>query len=467
MIEGMEKLLPPGEFAAFQNALNSFPNRAIRLRIDRRVDDIPFSIEPVPWLPSGYWVSDREVRPGGVLAYAAADFYIQDAASFLPIRLADIQPSDRVCDLCAAPGGKATAIAERLGPEGGLLANETIQSRLDVLRYNLARTGRANYAISQQDPDDLSLRCTDLFNKLIVDVPCSGQSLLSRGKHDMSAFRPQHIEHCAARARRILLAAARMLEFGGLLVFSTCTFSIEENESQVEWLMGQYPGVWEPSPVKELELWRSPLSEGCYRLWPHRDRCSGGFAACLRKVSEMPERESPIDPLGTRSLELAKDQHTGRRIPTSKGRPTAHRESSELRELLASIGEWHYEPRVDGTSAMIQEPGLQRLAECVEQQDGIQFPKVASMIRHHTEPMHVLAMANPSIFRPFREISLSDAEAACYVAGNALSNADRSSKSATAWVRAVWHGKPLGWLKESSHRWNNHLPAWARVKIDS
>jgi hypothetical protein len=181
----------------------------------------------------------------------------------------------------------------------------------------------------------------------------------------------------------------------------------------------------------------------------------------------MPERESPIDPLGTRSLELAKDQHTGRRIPTSKGRPTAHRESSELRELLASIGEWHYEPRVDGTSAMIQEPGLQRLAECVEQQDGIQFPKVASMIRHHTEPMHVLAMANPSIFRPFREISLSDAEAACYVAGNALSNADRSSKSATAWVRAVWHGKPLGWLKESSHRWNNHLPAWARVKIDS
>jgi 16S rRNA C967 or C1407 C5-methylase (RsmB/RsmF family) len=214
--------------------------------------------------------------PGGFLEYAAADYYIQDAASLLPIRLLQIQPSDIVCDVCSAPGGKATAIAEKLGPEGIVVANEAIRSRVDVLRYSLARTGRANWATSNFDPESLALRCSGLFNKVLVDVPCSGQSLLGKERQAESAFALSHVEHCAQRARRILKSAVRLLAPGGVLVFSTCTFSIEENEAQIEWLQREYPGAWEPVIVPELAAW--------IHRWPQVATDCGRIAIGVRVV---------------------------------------------------------------------------------------------------------------------------------------------------------------------------------------
>jgi 16S rRNA C967 or C1407 C5-methylase (RsmB/RsmF family) len=466
MIPGLENLLPACELPDFQSALLRFSDRCIRVRVDRTIDHLPFGTERVPWYDKGYWLSDSSIRPGGELSFAVADYYIQDAASLLPLRLLDVQTEDRICDLCASPGGKATAIAERLGAEGVLIANEAIHSRMDVLRHNLARTGRANYATCRSDPELLELRCTDLFNKILVDVPCSGQTLVGPGKHDESAFRPQHIEHCLLRARRILGAAARMLPPGGTLVLSTCTFSVEENESQVDWLQREFPGIWEPIIVPELSRWQSPLREGCYRLWPQRDRCRGGFAAALRKIGETGRA------VGLESLhENARRDHRTARKGTGHFQSRKQDHSLDLDKWLEELGTWPVGVHIRGHSANVEEPGVERLLEVLGDWKFFQSPTVAFLAGKHLEPTHALAMANATWFVPHRELALTDPAAISFMTGQSLGKSEalavsHPDTSTVSWARGVWQNKPIGWLKESTNRWNNHLPAWARMTIN-
>lgn len=455
MIHGLENLLPKGELGDFYASIQSFSDRCVRIRVDRATESLPFSTEPVPWFPQSYWITTPDVRPGGTLAYAAADFYIQDAASLLPLRLLDIQPDDRVCDLCAAPGGKATAIAERLGPHGILVANEAIESRVDVLLHNLARTGRANYAVCHFDPDPLALRCNYLFNKVLVDAPCSGQSLVGPGKHDDSAFRPQHIEHCAMRARRILRAAAHMLAPGGVLVLSTCTFSTEENEAQIEWLSREFPDTWQLIEMPELRPWQSPLMERTYRLWPHRDRCRGGFAAAVRKIADTPP--------------LSHDT----RLPTRGKRPSPKRSDSKkekhpsygLETLIDQIGTWPLGIRLESDYASVAEPGVDRFLFEIEDRNLYRSVRAAFLSGRHAEPSHALALASTDWFMPHCQRDLNDSQAIQFMSGQALSN-ERQETSCMPWVRAMWNSKPIGWLKQAGKRWNNHLPAWARTTIN-
>lgn len=459
MIHGIENLLPPDEISDFDASLQRFSDRAIRMRTDRSPEGIPFHIDPIPWFNGGYWVSDPEVRPGGSLSYAAADFYIQDAASMFPLRLLDVQPQDRIVDCCASPGGKSSAIAERLGPDGYLVANEAIHSRIDVLHHNMARTGRANYATCRLDPEQLALRCSHLFNKMILDVPCSGQTLVGAGKHDASAFRPKHIEHCALRARRILQAAVRMLQPGGLLVFSTCTFAIEENEAQIQWLIDQSPEAWQPLEIPELRAWKSPLQPGCYRLWPHRDRCRGGFAAAMRLVAE-------IAPAPSEGAMVGGDLH---HKPQRRGARTSKATHTALEPLLSELGTWPIGVRVGIESATVAEPGIDRLLRDHPEASEFRVPRVAIVAGRHAEPTHVLALAAPSWFIPHQSVELQDIDATTFMGGESLGPLLRSETELldrSAWARAMWRNKPLGWLKRSTQRWNNHLPSWARIAIN-
>ena len=254
----LNQLLDANEHESFRKALYSYSDRCVRQHV-RRLTELPFEVEEVPWYQSGRFVVDPRVRPASFLSYATADYYIQDAASLLPLAVLDPRPSEMVCDLCASPGGKASAIAERLGPNGFLLANESIRSRVDVLRYSLARTGNPCFAVSSYDPEDLANLVPRSFDAVLVDAPCSGQTLVGRNKRDGNAFSENQIEHCALRQQRILQSAIQLLKLGGRLVYSTCTFALEENESQIQWLQEQYPGAWEPIEPKGLEPWRSAI----------------------------------------------------------------------------------------------------------------------------------------------------------------------------------------------------------------
>ena len=507
MIDRIESLLGRSEIADFSASIRQFPPRGVRVRQDRGDVVLPFEWEVVPWSKVGRRLIDSNVRPSGFLQYAAADYYIQDPASLLPIELAQIEPGDRVMDVCAAPGGKSTAIAERLGRGGVLVANEVIRSRVDVLRYSLARTGRANYAITNDDPATLESKFRGAFSKVILDVPCSGQTLLGRAKHDENAFSSTQVAYCAARAQRILDHSIRLLEVGGLLVFSTCTFSMEENESQIEWLMREYPGAWEPQSVPGFEQWQSPMGCGGYRLWPHRDRCAGGFVAVLKLVSDLPEgnyatsstpgiqvSESGVveyrsaksgrgDSAGTSARRRGErdDSRRGHGAPTSKrsgdskSNKLQREEWQHANDLMEELGELRLQIEHRDGQLLMMEDGLANwIAERFETIEGVNrgmsLPLGMLKVGKHWEPSHALAMLQSPLFRPTQSFVLEEASAGLYAEGNSLSGvgavagvetflgateeasiSDGASSCRTSressWGVACWAGRPLGWLK--------------------
>jgi 16S rRNA C967 or C1407 C5-methylase (RsmB/RsmF family)/NOL1/NOP2/fmu family ribosome biogenesis protein len=490
MIDPTENLLPIAERELFFRSLRAYPDRCVRPRPDRRDLGLPFETEGVPWYAEGRRLRDAAIRPGGFLHYAAADYYIQDGASMLPLALVDWRDGDRVCDVCAAPGGKATAIAERLGAEGVLMANEVIRSRVDVLKFALARTGRANYVVTHHDPSVLADRFGGGFDKVVLDVPCSGQSLLSKSKQSESAFSQSQIELCAARGRRILGDAVRLLRNGGTLIYSTCTFSVEENEAQVAWLLERFPGAWEPVRVAALAEWESPVLQGCYRLWPHRDGCAGGFAAALRLVGDLGEAEvgSGAREDATRPERVARSRGgtqqgqkmAGRRTVgrIAGGRPVsriAAERSLPLQSegLIEALGVISGEVLWEAPGGWLVEPGVARWLREVGTEE-LESAPLAFLSGKQWVPSHALALLRDAWFAPHRSIELEDAQAASYMEGASLHagssealafESDAEGRESRAeWAVARWRGRPLGWLKRSAGRWNNHLPTWARVQ---
>lgn len=472
----ISKLLPPGELEQFEQSLREYGSRCIRLRTDRVGHALPFAAKPVPWFDGGYFLDDSEVRPAAFLNYAVADYYIQDAASLLPLTLLDVQPGDVICDLCAAPGGKASAIAERLGANGFLLANESIRSRLDVLKYALARTGNPTYAVCSYDPDELADHTQGLFDAILVDAPCSGQTLVGKNKRDDNAFASNQIEHCALRQQRILGSAIKMLKPGGRLVYSTCTFAVEENESQIRWLLDTFPNCWEPIEPASLSAWKSPVEPGCYRLWPHRDDCAGGFAAGLRLVREL---ETPAhsaataDSFGTMHglsefIDDSKSASKGRikkqiqHVKKSNDREAATKRKNgeamlgQLGELRDCQIEWIGDQAVainEGVASVLgMLPSIKALPASVLIESG-----------SHFIPTQALAMMDGRQFVANDRIEFNDEQAFSYMSGNAVAFSGNGPETAKGWVLACWRGKALGWVKAAGNRFNNHLPPWARL----
>jgi len=450
MIDRLDSLIHPSEIEPFINSLGMRPSKSIRPRLDRAQSTIPFETRPVDWYQQGLRLVDSSIRPGGYLQYAAADYYIQDSGSMLPLAMLGIKTTDWVCDLCAAPGGKASAISEALGPEGMLLANEVIASRLDVLRYTLGRTGRANYVVSNLDSESLAEILPGRFDAVLVDVPCSGQSLIGRQRQTESSFAINHVNHCAARAKRILSNALQLVRPGGRLILSTCTFSIQENEDQVAAFLASYPESVSILPVGNLNHWESPIQPGCYRLWPHRDDCSGAFAAALEIKNQIePNSIASSQPRSNRSKNIPRKQPSRRQHKA---------------EDLDPFGDFRFERTLDHLLWLGFEPGAMQFLREVGPKIG-QGLRIAQIDSGRIEPYHGLSMLTGNLFEPKRAIELDDQQAKNFMLGQSIPSSnlhDLAQSSDTPWCVARWNGKPIGWLKSASNRWNNYLPTWAR-----
>ena len=306
--------LGPEELERLIASLQLPSQSVLRLRRGVEPSDLPMQTQPIPWYRLARRAVDSELKPSRIMSYFAGDYYLQDAGSLLALAacgadndLINTPMTEStgllVCDLCAAPGGKASALLEAIGENDFLLANEPIRSRIAPLSYNLARVGSDRYAISSLDPEGLADRIGGVFDLVVVDAPCSGQALMAKGRQSASALSSRQIQHSAARQARILDAATRLLRESGRLVYSTCTFAEAENESQVSRLVET--GSFRPVPVPRLQDYASKEVSACYRLWPHRHDCAGGFAASMEATSSrnVPRRwksrqgeKPPIDP---------------------------------------------------------------------------------------------------------------------------------------------------------------------------
>lgn len=430
MIDGLLQSVPlPESKAAFTAALvRRFP-KAIRLRRDVSPKELPFASGQVPWYRLGRRPHPESPPPTRLLNYPAGDYYVQDAGSLLALAaaVADTEhlQGQLICDLCAAPGGKATALVEAIGATGFVLANETVRSRLAALKLNLARTGSDRWAVSSLDPEQLASQLAGVFDLVLVDAPCSGQALLGRGKANQTAFSVAQITHSAARQRRILAAAVQLVRPGGRLVYSTCTFAEAENEAQIRQLIATSGA--EPDPLRQLADYET--EPGCYRLWPHLHGCAGAFAAVVRLASQ--SGSTARESYSSRSLSLPAELNAWYAISAESNRFV--RGESTVWGYPADAPAW-----VEGIA--------------------VSGPELAYRVGQTWRPAHGGAMRRDGASLASQVIGLDDAAAAQFLRGETI------RCSAQGWVAVGWQGRPLGWVKADGVRGKNHLPKGGRME---
>ncbi|MFM7671122.1 MAG: methyltransferase RsmF C-terminal domain-like protein [Bacteroidota bacterium] len=276
--------LPGFSESAFVDAHLRPPPTSIRVNPYKPVS-IPYEREPIPWSSNGFYLTNRPSFTFDPLFHAGT-YYVQEASSQLLeqflIQSVDLEKPLRVLDLCAAPGGKSTHLLSLLNKDSLLVSNEVIRSRAGILSDNLDRWGCSNIVVTQEDPSVLG-RLSGFFDVIVADAPCSGSGLFRKDEEAMGHWSLSAVAHCAARQNRILRDIWPALREGGILIYSTCSFSREEDEMIVSDLLTEFDA--ELIPISYPDQWGIVSTEIGYRCWPHAIRGEGFFISAIRKRS--------------------------------------------------------------------------------------------------------------------------------------------------------------------------------------
>lgn len=254
----------------------------------------PFPLEKIPFVKYGYYYHYDQVEPGKHPYHLAGLYYIQEPSAGFVAEVLDVKPGDLVLDLCAAPGGKSTQIGALLNGDGILVANEIVSKRAKVLSENIERMGIKNAIVTNETPEKLAKHFPHYFTKIVVDAPCSGEGMFRKDPESIQFWSTDHVKQMSEIQYKILQNAYQMLKSGGILVYSTCTFSPEENEQVVERFLNDFPDMelveiekiagisdgrpeWSVKQTKDLKK--------CARIWPHLIKGEGHFIAKMKKTS--------------------------------------------------------------------------------------------------------------------------------------------------------------------------------------
>jgi len=434
-LKNMERLLG-NEFPAFLCALEQAPALALRLNPRRGEAEAAaggFIDGPVPWAPRGRYLNGRDdLRPGGSIAHFAGAFYLQEASAMASAAVLDARPGERVLDLCAAPGGKSTQIADGMDGRGLLVSNDPELARARALAGNLERMGAANAVVVSALPDRLAGLWPEFFDAILVDAPCSGEGMFRRDPASRGEWTPAAPAGCAKRQAGILDRAAELLCPGGRLVYSTCTFNDLENEGSIRGFLARHPDF---RPEDFVLPGVGPSSEGMLRLLPHRVRGDGHFVARLRKAGDTgPKPKEAPRPRPDRAIAGHLDALAGAvcRLP---GFMADMRFFARGDRLYCQPREC---PSLEGVRVV--SPGL-----CL-----------ARVGRNHVDPEHALAMALPPECA-LRRAGLDEGAALAWLRGEAL-----PFDGERGWTLVLHRGLPLGWGKVSEGTLKNHLPKGLR-----
>lgn len=457
----------------------------LRMGVEEALGLCPFGLSPVPWTENGFYY-DGDTRPGKHPLHEAGLYYIQEASAMLPAALCPPLPGERVLDLCAAPGGKASQLAASLCGEGLLVANEIHPARAAVLSQNLERMGVRNALVVNATPAELAERFPSFFDKIVVDAPCSGEGMFRKEPDALSMWSPDNVALCANRQREILESAVRMLKAGGYLVYSTCTFAPEENEGALLELLTRHPEmevVSSASPAVEEAVRLGLLDRGnaawlaeseaippslreqaekALRVFPHHCDGEGHFAVLLRKADGV---ETPVSlreggkksrkgqkssAKGKASLETAAEAAAVKLfedfcrevmggVPAFAGETVPCLFGEKLYLLPAALG---LEPKTALEGLRVLRAGL-----CVGSVVGLERG------RGRFEPDHALALAAGL---PLRSFEVDMEGALSYLRGETL------PCSLRGWYAVTFRGLSLGWGKASDGVMKNHYPKGLR-----
>ena len=270
-----------------------------KISVDEFLKIAPWPLRPVPWIENGFYYDGDVYQPARHPYYFAGLYYLQEPSAMTPANRLPIDPGDRVLDVCAAPGGKATELGARLTGTGVLAANDLSSSRAKGLLKNLELFGIGNVLVLCEEPGKLVPCFQEYFDKILIDAPCSGEGMFRKDKKMIRAWEEHGPEYFSRIQKSIITQAARMLAPGGMLLYSTCTFDPEENEKTIEYLLQEYPefqicdlrpyagfspGIPEETNGKNPDLSRT------VRIFPHRMEGEGHYLALLKKGGEQSRR---------------------------------------------------------------------------------------------------------------------------------------------------------------------------------
>ena len=258
-------------------------------------------LHPILWTDNAYYYEEQD-RPGKHPHYHAGMYYIQEPSAMVPVELLDVQPGHRVLDLCAAPGGKSTQIASKLQGRGILVTNDIAFERTKVLAKNIELAGVRNAVVMNEHPSQIATSFSQWFDRVLIDAPCSGEGMFRKNESMIEEWENFSVDRCSKMQREILDDVAKMVAPGGLIVYSTCTFSPEENEEQIARFLTRQPEFsvvqvvdkwgwahgkhqWVSEEVAEQLGQEQLLSiDGTIRLWPHRMKGEGHYVAVLMRT---------------------------------------------------------------------------------------------------------------------------------------------------------------------------------------
>lgn len=403
-----------------------------------------FHLKPIPFCPSGFYYAPDE-EPGKHPFHQAGLYYIQEPSAMYAAEVVHARPGERVLDLCAAPGSKSTQLAVSMGNRGLLVANEVYPKRAKVLSENIERLGITNCLVTNETPERLAHYFPGYFDKILVDAPCSGEGMFRKHPEAAQYWSEEHVAHCAHLQRQILETACRMLRAGGILVYSTCTFSPEENEQVVDWLITTHPDLelvpvdktdgissgrpqWSASGRQELQL--------TARLWPHRLAGEGHFIAKMRK-------KAPDRPVKTKKMP-----------PLKASRLHDYRlfEQDTLTEKLQGV--FYFQ----GNQLYLLPDDYPDFANLRVLRAGLHL---GEQKKNRFEPNHALALALPSDrFRRRFPLRLEADEWRHYLNGATLP----APSAERGWTIVTVEGYPIGWGKSAGGTLKNNYPKGLRYK---
>lgn len=413
-------------------------------------------VEKVEWADDGYYY-DNTSYPGKHPYHEAGLYYIQEPSAMSAAALLRPEPGDFVLDLCAAPGGKSTQLASYMGQEGLLISNEIHPERCKILSRNTERMGIANAVITNEDSSLLAEKFPEFFDKILIDAPCSGEGMFRKNPQAIEEWSVDNIRLCAKRQAEILDNGAAMLKRGGVMVYSTCTFSREENEETIEAFIKRH---------RDFDI------EKQLRLFPHKHKGEGHFVAALKKSStgfcNISEAEyQKIDNINYRKEFSGNNCKKGQRNKNTERKPDKN-QMEALREFTSRTLSAHIEQYILSGHLILFGGRLYRLPEATPSLNGLKVLRAGLCIgefkKERFEPSHALALfLGKDDVKSSEDISLTDVRLEKYLRGEAIET-DMSKGTALikGWCLVCADGYSIGWGKAAGGQLKNHYPKGLR-----
>lgn len=396
---------------------------------------------PIPWTQYGFYL---EQRPSFTFDpyFHAGCYYVQEASSmFLEqalVQLTDLSQPLKVLDLSAAPGGKSTHLQTLLHSESLLVANEVIRQRSLVLTDNIIKWGSSNVMVTNNDPRAFQ-KLPGYFDVMVVDAPCSGSGLFRKDADAIREWSLNNVALCSQRQQRILADALPTVKEDGLLIYSTCSYSMEEDEEIMDWLVAEMGLENLPLQVKEewnIVVTKSPKTASAgYRFYPDKVKGEGFFLACFRK----------------------KGSEGALRLKAAKAEILSAKEKKTLEDWMTGQATefLRFRENIIGIPKNMVQDFVHLQSQLHVQYAGV---GVGQIMKERLVPAHALAqnlLLSPNV--PATEFSYE--EAIKYLQRQELSVQPQT----LGWQVVRYRGQALGWINALKNRVNNYYPKEIRI----